>query len=295
MTDRDWMHRSPLAGEHGRALGLVFFLTIGVMLAEAAGGWLANSLALLADAGHLLADGVAIGLALFAAWAARRPATPEKTYGYLRLEILAALANGAALFGISALIVWEAWRRFRSPPAVEPGILFGVATVGLVANLFAMRLLHRGHDHSLNVKGVYLHVVGDLLGSMGALGAGLVIFTTGWTRIDALVSVAISVLILFSAWRLVKDSVDVLLEGTPRHISLPEVERRIASIDGVAGVHDLHVWTVTSGVVAMSGHAVVSNPAANQRVLETVQSRLADLGINHVTLQIERDDTCAEP
>lgn len=295
MTDRDWMHRSPLAGEHGRALGLVFFLTIGVMLAEAAGGWLANSLALLADAGHLLADGVAIGLALFAAWAARRPATPEKTYGYLRLEILAALANGAALFGISALIVWEAWRRLRSPPAVEPGILFGVATVGLVANLFAMRLLHRGHHHSLNVKGVYLHVVGDLLGSIGALGAGLVIFTTGWTRIDALVSVAISVLILFSAWRLVKDSVDVLLEGTPRHISLPEVERRIASIDGVAGVHDLHVWTVTSGVVAMSGHAVVSNPAANQRVLETVQSRLADLGINHVTLQIERDDTCAEP
>ncbi len=294
MTARDWMHRSSLADRHGRSLGVVLAITVGVMLGEAVGGWLANSLALLADAGHMLADAVAIALALFAAWVARRPATPEKTYGYLRLEVLAALINGGALFIISALIVWEAWQRFYAPPSVEPRILFGVAAIGLIANVVSMRLLHHGHNHSLNVKGVYLHILGDLLGSIGALVAGVVIFATGWTEADAIVSVVISLLILLSAWRLVRDSVDVLLEGTPRHISMGQVERLIASVDGVCGVHDLHVWTVTSGVVAMSGHAVVTDPQSNQRILETVQNRLAEMGINHVTLQIERDDTCVE-
>jgi len=183
-------------------------------------------------------------------------------------------------------------QRFQEPPVVEPRILFGVGFAGLVVNVVALRLLHRGHQHSLNVRGAYLHVLGDLLGSIGAMAAGAVILITGWTLADPLISVAIAVLIVWSGAKLARDSVEILLEATPRHISLSEVERRIAGIPGVNDVHDLHVWTLTSGVVAMSGHAVVSDPGANQRVLETVQGQMADLGIKHVTMQLERDDTC---
>ena len=188
--------------------------------------------------------------------------------------------------------MWEAFQRFRAPPEVEPRILFGVAAAGLVANLIAMRLLHAGHDHSLNVRGAYLHVISDLLGSVGAIIAGVVIFTTGWTLADPLVSVVIALLILGSAWRLVRDSVDVLLEATPRNVSLEEVQQRLSAIPGVSGVHDIHVWTVTSGVIAMSGHVMVDDPHANQRVLEAAQEAMAEAGINHVTIQIERDPTC---
>ena len=273
-------------------LRLVLLVTALFMVVEAAAGWVANSLALLADAGHMFADVAALGLALFVAWAARRPATAERTYGYLRLEILAALVNGAALLVLAGGIVWEAMQRFQEPPVVEPRILFGVGFAGLVVNVVALRLLHRGHQHSLNVRGAYLHVLGDLLGSIGAMAAGAVILVTGWTLADPLISVAIAVLIVWSGAKLARDSVEILLEATPRHISLSEVERRIAGIPGVNDVHDLHVWTLTSGVVAMSGHAVVSDPGANQRVLETVQGQMADLGIKHVTMQLERDDTC---
>lgn len=283
----------PLA-EHAGPLRLVLLLTAAFMVIEAAAGWLAGSLTLLADAGHMLADVASVGLALFAAWAARRPATPERTYGYMRLEILAALINGTVLLALSGGILWEAVRRLRGAHAVESRILFGVGLAGLAVNIVALRLLHRGHEHSLNVRGAYLHVVGDLLGSVGAMAAGAVIFATGWTPADPLISVVIALLIVWSASRLVRDSVEVLLEATPRHVSLPEVAQRIASIPGVAGVHDLHVWTLTSGVFAMSGHAVVGDPGANQRVLETVQGRLADLGIQHVTMQLEKDDTCGE-
>jgi cobalt-zinc-cadmium efflux system protein len=285
-------HRSSSLGRHAGRLRLVLGLTAVFMVVEFVGGWLANSLALIADAGHMLSDAGAIALALFAAWIAQRPATPEKTYGYLRLEILAALINGAALFVLAAFIVRDAAARFAAPPAVEPRILFGVATAGLIVNLVAVRLLHAGHRHSLNVRGAYLHVVGDLLGSIGAMAAGAVILFTGWTPADPLISMGIAVLILVGAVRLVRDSVDVLLEATPRHIELGEVQSRIASIPGVGDVHDLHVWTLTSGVVAMSGHAVVQDPAASQRVLETVLDRMAGLGIRHVTMQIERGPEC---
>ena len=292
----DCSHRSPTSLEDERRLRGVLFLTAVVMLAEAAGGWFANSLALMADAGHMLADAAAMGLALFAVWAARRPATATKTYGYQRLEVLAALANGGILFAIAGFVTWEAARRWLAPAAVEPRLMLGVAAVGLIANVVALRILHHGHDHdherSLNVRGVSLHVLGDVLGSAGALLAGVAIYFTGWTPADAVVSVVIALLILVSAWNLVKDSVDVLLEGTPRHISMADVAQRIASVPGIAAVHDLHVWTVASGVVAMSGHAVVENPADNQRVLEAVQRRLEEIGIRHVTLQIEKDPTC---
>lgn len=285
-------HRAPLLKAHAGTLKRVLLLTAGFMVVEVVAGLLANSLALLADATHMLGDAAALGLALFVARMAARPATPERTYGYLRLEILAALVNGAALFVLAGGIVWEAMRRLGTPPTVEPRILFGVGALGLLANLAALRMLHAGHKHSLNVRGAYLHVAGDLLGSVGAMAAGAVILSTGWTLADPLISVGIAVLIVVSGAQLVRESVEVLLEATPAHISLGDVERQIATVPGVVGVHDLHVWTLTSGVVAMSGHAVVSDPMVNQRVLETVQGRMAQMGIRHVTMQLERDDTC---
>jgi cobalt-zinc-cadmium efflux system protein len=262
------------------------------MLVELVGGLLANSLALLADAGHMLADVVALAVALWVSHMAQRPATAERTYGLLRLEILAALVNGAFLIAIAVGIGIEAVDRLRTPPTINGGLLMGVATVGLVANAVAAVILHRGHQHSLNQRAAYLHVLGDLLGSVGALVAGGLVFWTGWAAADPIVSVAIGGLILAGAWRLVRESVDVLLEGTPRHISLADVHRQLAAVEGVASVHDLHVWTVTSGVVAMSGHLVVRDPADHQRVLEAAQGLMGRLGIAHVTVQIERDPTC---
>jgi cobalt-zinc-cadmium efflux system protein len=285
-------HRAPLRAETRRRLALALGITAAVMVAEAIGGWLAGSLALLADAGHMLADAAALGLALFAARVAQRPATAERSFGLLRLEILAALVNGALLLAIAVGIGIEAWRRIQAPPAVDGGLLIGVAAVGLVANLVALAILHRGHQHSLNQRGAYLHVLGDLLGSVGALAAGAIVLGSGWTLADPLISIFIGGLVLVSAWRLVKESTDVLLEATPAHIALTDVHDRIVSVPGVDSVHDLHVWTVTSGVVAMSGHLVVRNPTDNQPVLEEVQDRLRVLGIHHVTVQMERDQTC---
>ncbi len=283
---------APAPSQHRRALRLVLVVTALFMLVEVVGGVVANSLALLADAGHMLTDVGALALALFASWFARRPATPEKTYGYLRFEILAALVNGTVLFIVAILIVRDAIGRFAAPPDVQPVIMTAVAGAGLIVNVFGARVLHGGHHESLNVRGAYFHVLGDLLGSIGALGAGLIILTTGWVLADPVISLAIALLICVGAWRLVRESVDVLLEATPRHIAMDDVARAITTIDDVDAVHDLHVWTLTSGVIAMSGHAVVCDPDRNQAVLEQVQERLAELGIHHVTLQIERSDTC---
>ena len=285
-------HRAPLRHESRRRLALVLGITAAVMLAEAVGGWLAHSLALLADAGHMLADVAALGLSLVVASLAQRPATAERTFGLQRLEIVAALVNGAALLAISLGIALEAYHRFRAPSQVHGAVLIGVAAVSLVANAAGAAILHRGHHHSLNQRGAYLHIVGDVLGSAGALAAGAIIVATGWVQADPLISVLIAVLILGSAWRLVKESTDILLEAAPAHIALADVHDRIASIPGVASVHDLHVWTVTSGVIAMSGHLVVQNPGDNQRVLKAVQQRLGGMGIGHVTVQMERDPTC---
>ena len=272
---------------------IVLAITAAVMVTEAVGGWLAHSLALLADAGHMLADVAALGLSLVVTALAQRPVTAERTFGLLRLEILAALVNGAALIVIALGVGLEAYRRFQSPAQVHGALLLIIAGVGLAANALGAAILHRGHDHSLNQRGAYLHIVSDLLGSVGALLAGVIILGTGWEQADPVISVLISLLILGSAWRLVKESTDVLLEAAPAHIALADVHDRIASIPGVASVHDLHVWTVTSGVIAMSGHLVVQNPADNQRVLEAVQACLGDMGIRHVTVQMERDPTCA--
>ena len=274
------------------SLRLALILTGVLLVVEVIGGVLSNSIALLADAGHMLADTAALGLALLVARVAQRPATPERSFGLLRLEILAALVNGALLIAIAIGIGIEAWHRLKAPTAVDGPLLLGVAGVGLVANLATLKILHHGHEHSLNQRGAYLHVLGDLLGSVGALTAGALVLTTGWTLADPLISVLITLLVLGSAWRLIKESTDVLMEATPDHIALGDVHDRIASVPGVDSVHDLHVWTVTSGVVAMSGHLVVRNPTDNQPVLEAVQDRMRALGINHVTVQMERDQTC---
>ena len=285
-------YRAPLNVETRRRLTLALAITAVVMVVEFIGGWLSGSLALLADAAHMLADVAALGLALVAAWIAQRPATPERSFGFMRLEILAALVNGAVLFAIAIGIGVEAWQRLRVPQLVNGALLLAVAAVGFVANLAATVVLHRGHEHSLNQRGAYLHVLGDLLGSVGALIAGVIVLASGWVMADPIISVLIGGLVLVSAWRLVKESSDVLLEAAPRHIALSDVHERIASVPGVESVHDLHLWTVTSGVVAMSGHLVVQNPGDNQRVLEAVQQRLGGMGITHVTVQMERDPTC---
>jgi cobalt-zinc-cadmium efflux system protein len=285
-------YRAPLNVDTRRRLTLAFVITLVVMAVELAGSVLSGSLALLADAGHMLADGAALALALFAAWIAQRPATARRSFGFMRLEVFAALVNGAVLIVIAIGIGIEAWRRLRAPPAVNGELLALVALVGLLANVAAVAILHRGHQHSLNQRGAYLHVLGDLLGSVGALLAGAIVLTTGWPLADPLISVFIGALVLVGAWRLVKESADVLLEATPRHIALSDVHARIASVPGVDSVHDLHLWTVTSGVVAMSGHLVVRNPTDNQPILEEVQGRMRALGIHHVTVQMERDPIC---
>ena len=286
-------HRAPLRAESARRLAVVLALSCGVMVVEAIGGYIAHSLALLADAGHMLADAGALALSLAVAYLAQRPATPQRSYGLLRLEILAALVNGALLIAIATGIGIEAWRRLRAPPEVHGGLMLGIAALGLAVNVASAGILHAGHAHSLNERGAYLHVLSDALGSLGALVAAGIIVATGATIADPIVSALIALLILLGAWRLTRESVDVLLEATPGNISLPEVHARIASLPGVTSVHDLHVWTVTSGVVAMSGHLVVANPADNQRILEAVQGRMQALGIRHVTVQMERDQTCA--
>lgn len=285
-------HRAPARHESAERMRVALLLAAGVTVAEALGGWFSHSLALLADAGHMLADVGALGLAVFVARMAQRPATPERSFGLLRLEILAALVNGAALVVIAVGIGIEALRRLESPSEVHGGLLLGVAALGLVANVVGVRILHHGHDHSLNQRGAYLHMLSDLLGSLGAVVAGVIVLTTGWRLADPIISLAIGLLILNGAWRLVRESADVLLESTPAHIELGTVHDVLAGLEGVSSVHDLHVWTLTSGVIAMSGHLVVSDPARNQRILEDAQQRLRSLGIHHVTIQMEKDLTC---
>jgi len=285
-------YRAPINVETRRRLTLALAITAVVLVVEFIGGWLSGSLALLADAAHMFADVAALGLALVAAWIAQRPATPERSFGFMRLEILAALINGAVLFAIAIGIGVEAWQRLRVPHLVNGPLLLGVAAVGFVANLAATVVLHRGHEHSLNQRGAYLHVLGDLLGSVGALVAGVLVLALGWMLADPLISVLIGTLVLVSAWRLVKESSDVLLEAAPRHIALSDVHERLASVPGVDSVHDLHLWTVTSGVVAMSGHLIVKNPIDNQPILQEIQDRMRALGIHHVTVQMERDQIC---
>jgi cobalt-zinc-cadmium efflux system protein len=265
------------------------------MIAEAVGGWLTNSLALIADAGHMLTDVAALSLTLFAIWFAARPATSKKTYGYYRLEILAAFVNGIALVLLSIWIIYEAFERWQSPPVIEGGQLTVIAAGGLVVNILAAYLLHSDHKHDLNMRGAFLHVIGDLLGSVAAIIAGVLITVFGWMWADALGSVLISVIIILGAWRLILDSVNVLLEGTPRHINLATVESAILETNGVGGVHDLHVWTISSGIEALSAHITHDDSVSHSDLLAAVRRKLHDnFGIDHLTIQMETLDLEAE-
>ncbi|MDX1578654.1 MAG: cation diffusion facilitator family transporter [Gemmatimonadota bacterium] len=279
-----------------RRLWIVLGLVLVYMVAEIAGGLLTGSLALLADAGHMFSDAGSLGLALFATWFASRPAPAHRTYGYHRAEILAALAHGGTLIAVAILVFLEAWQRFQSPPPVEGGLLIAVAAGGLVVNLLGLRILHAGRDHSLNDRGAWLHVLSDALGSLQALVAGALILAFGWHLADPIASAAIGVLIAWSAWRLTREAVAVLMEGVPGHLDIDEVREAMLATEGVADVHDLHVWTITSGFVALSAHLVprVSDHAG---VLERVTRELERrFGIDHTTIQVEPADFdgCAE-
>lgn len=273
-----------------RSLRIALALTATLFVVEVIGGFLSNSIALLADAGHMLTDVAALGLALFVAWFSKQPETPKKTYGYLRWEILAAFLNGATLLLISVWILWEAASRLRAPEPIEGGLMLLVATGGLIVNLIAARVLAKSSSHNMNARGAYLHVLGDLLASVGTVGAAILIRYTGWLMADPIASILTTVLIMSGAWRLVRESVDILLESTPAHIPLPAVRGQLEAIPGIESVHDLHVWAVTPAIVAMSAHCIVREPGQHQHVLEHIHDAMRLFGIEHVTIQLERDE-----
>ena len=284
-------HRHGGAPESRRPLTIVLLLTSIYMIAEALGGWWTGSLALMADAGHMLADVVALMLALMAVWFATRPATPHKTYGYYRLEILAAFINGIGLILISLVIFYEAYQRWFTHPVIRSVPMTVVAAGGLVVNLICAALLHRDRDEDLNVRGAWLHVIGDALGSTGAIIAGALIILFGWTAADSLISVFIGLLIVWSSWHLIRDATNVLLEGTPAHINLAAVEAAIMETAGVSDVHDLHVWTITSGREALSAHVIHAYSISQPVLLKELRAKLLDrFGVNHLTIQMETVD-----
>jgi len=280
--------RETAAAQSRSVLALTLALTCAFMLVELIAGFWTGSLALLADAGHMLTDAGALALALFATWIAARPPTPAKTYGYYRAEILAALVNALLLLVVSGAIFAEAWRRWHAPAAVLAGPMAIVAAAGLCVNLACAWLLHRGAAGSLNVRAAYLEVVSDALSSLATLVAAGVVLVTGFTRADPLAGVVISLLIVPRTWSLLKQAVNVLLEGTPPHLELAEIEGAMCAVTGVLRVHDLHVWTLTSGREAMSAHVVVDDVRESERLLERLHALLhARFGIDHTTIQLE--------
>ncbi|MBX9243471.1 cation transporter [Actinotalea ferrariae] len=280
------------AGRHRRRLVAVLVLTLAVAAAQVVGGLASGSLALLADAGHMLTDSAGIAIALVGVHLAGRPPTSARTFGLQRAEVLAALANALLLGGIAVWVLVEAVRRWSTPPDVATGPMLAVAVAGLLANVVALALLREGQRESLNVRGAYLEVLGDLLGSVAVIVAGLVIVVTGWSRADVVASAAIGVLILPRAWALLRDVLDVLLESTPRGIDLDAVRRHMKGVPGVVDVHDLHAWTITSGVPALSAHVVVDEDCiALGRSGEVLDALGACLGehfdTEHCTFQLE--------
>ena len=275
---------------HGsvKGLRLALGLTASLLVIEVIGGLVSNSVALLADAGHMLTDVAALSLSLFVAWFARQPANAQKSFGYLRWEILAAFLNGAALLLISAFIIFESIIRLRAPEPIAGGLMLVVAVAGLLVNVISAVILHADSRSNMNVRGAYLHVLGDMLGSVGTVGAALLIQFTGWLAADPIASFLTTALIMRGAWILVKESVDILLESAPAHIDLPAVRLQLEAIPGIESVHDLHVWTVTPRMIAMSAHAIVRDPAAQQHVLEHVHDAMNLFGIGHITIQIEQ-------
>jgi len=289
-----------LMNNHGRAasrrnLTIALGLTVGYTVVELAGGVLANSLSLLADAGHMITDAGAIGLALLAMWIAGRPASIERTFGLHRTEVLAALANALALWLIAGWIFFEAYRRFLDVPAVDGRLML---IVGLVVNVAAAAVLRPSAKESLNVEGAFLHVVSDVLGSIAVIGAGLLILTTGWAMADPIFGAVIGLLIVISSARLLWKVLHVLMEGTPAHLDLHGLCQRLEKLDGITGVHDIHAWSITTGYDALSAHVTADAAALNNpgQVLERLRNIASqEFGISHVTIQLEAsEDGCVE-
>lgn len=281
-------HVHSAAAAHRNRLIAVFGVTLTTFVVEVVGGLLSNSLALLADAGHMFTDVFGIGFALAAIWIAGRAATSERTFGYLRLEILAAVADAVLLFGVSAYVLYEAWRRLSDPPEVASGLMLAIAVVGLAANSVSLLLLRDAQSHSLNMRGAYLEVMGDLAGSVAVIAAAIVIAVTGWTQADAVASAAIGLLIIPRTWRLLREALDVLLEATPKGIKLTHVREHILEAPGVAEVHDLHAWTITSGMNVVSAHVVLEQDAQTGDILDHLGMCLSDdFDVKHSTFQLE--------
>ncbi len=287
-------HTHSSASKNKQKLMMAFGLTTLYLIVEVIGGLLTNSLALLADAGHMLTDVAGLGLALLAIKFAERPATPERTYGYYRVEILAALTNAVVLIGISFYILYEAYERFSNPPQVQSKEMLLVAVIGLLVNIASMFILKAGATESLNMKGAYFEVLSDMLTSVGVIIAGIVMWLSGWYYADPLISAGIGLFIFPRTWALLNESVGILLEGTPSDINLPSLRETINKIDGVISCHDLHVWTLTSGINAMTVHVVMENTTPHEQLRKLVQKQItSDFKISHVTVQLE-EEGCAE-
>ena len=306
------LNRTKTSGsKYAKKLAWALGLTVSYMVAEVIGGLMTGSLALLADAGHMLTDAGGLAMALLAIRFAARPATPEKTYGYLRAEILAALANASVLLLVTVFILYEAYQRFLNPPEIIGGPMLAVAAIGLVVNLVSMRILAGGSSESLNVRGAYFEVLSDMLGSLGVILAAVIVMWTGWRPIDPIIGAGIGLFIVPRTWKLLSETVHILLEGVPAGINTADVQSALEQIDGVRAVHDLHIWTITSGVNALSAHLETntntlppSSSAVSSAVLIGVKSNAILMqvkamlkyrfNIDHVTIQIEAGNICED-
>lgn len=294
-------HHSENNGETESTRGLVINLVIvGVVMAvEVVGGLLANSLALLGDAGHMFTDALALGLSLFALSLARRPATTTRTYGFHRAEIMAAFINGAVLIVVTVFIFYEAYRRFLTPPEIKSGLMLIIAAIGLVANMVGIWFLRKTRYVSLNIRAAFLHILGDTISSVGVLVAGIVIALTGWTYVDPILAIVIGIIILYGAVQLLRESSDILLEAVPKSIDADKLIESIKAVEGVKDIHDLHIWTITSGIYALSTHLFIEDRMLSRTrdIVDSVNKELAErFNIRHTTLQTECDrcEQCSE-
>ncbi len=274
-----------------KGLLIALIITAGIMLLEFFGGLITNSLALLSDSGHMLSDTSSLFLSLIAIWFSSRPASANKTYGYFRFEILAALLNGVSLFIIAGFIIWEAYGRLFEPPTVASGTMMLIASIGLLANLIsAWSLISKGDvKNNVNLRSAYLHVLGDALGSIGAIIAGLFMILFDWYIADPIISVLVALLILKSAWGIIRYTVHILMEGTPAAINQDEVKATLLEIEGVLDVHDLHIWTITSGLDVLSCHVLIEDDKSSQQILQQAIDKIKEVyKIEHTTVQIEK-------
>lgn len=281
-------HFDPSGNKKGLMIALI--ITVGIMFLEFFGGLVTNSLALLSDSGHMLNDASSLALSLVAVWFATKPASPNKTYGFHRFEILAALLNGVTLFVVAGFIIVEAYGRFFEPPTVASGSMMLIACIGLLANVASAWSLMRKGDvkNNINLRSAYLHVLGDALGSVGAIVAGLVMMIFGWYIADPIISVLVALLILKGAWGIIQHTVHVLMEGTPITVNPSEVKAVLENIEGVINVHDLHIWTITSGLDSLSCHLLIKDQEDDQHILQQAIQLIAErFKIQHTTIQIE--------